>query len=68
MIGGDPPDGYPPQGLWVEDVAYDNDVVEECPVNGDAAAESGTEDVPGPGTENGGATNPPLDEYPEVQR
>jgi len=30
MIGGDPPKGYPLCGLWVEDVAYDNDVVEDC--------------------------------------
>ena len=27
MIGGDPPDGYPPHGIWVEDIPYDNDDV-----------------------------------------
>jgi hypothetical protein len=28
MIGGDPLEGYPPHGVWVEDVAYDNDIFE----------------------------------------
>jgi hypothetical protein len=28
MIGGDPADGYPPNGIWVEDLAYDDDVID----------------------------------------
>ena len=28
LIGGDPPNGYPPTGMWVEDVAFDDDVLD----------------------------------------
>jgi len=28
LLGGDPLNGYPPDGMWVEDVAYDDDVIE----------------------------------------
>lgn len=31
MIGGDPPDDYPSCELLIEDVAYDNDIIEEDP-------------------------------------
>ena len=32
MIGADPPDGYPPHGIWVEDIPYNNnDVVNVDP-------------------------------------
>lgn len=65
ILGGDPPDGYPSRGLWVEDVAFDDDVREgvgsdEAPDIGNIHADVGNdmqEDVP-----------PPLDEYHEVQR
>jgi hypothetical protein len=28
MVGGDPPDGYPHNGIWVEDQAYGDDVID----------------------------------------
>ena len=28
LLGGDPLNGYPPNGLWVEDVAYDDDIID----------------------------------------
>ena len=31
MVGGDPPNGYPEEGMWVEDIAYDDDVVKDAP-------------------------------------
>ena len=27
-LGGDPPEGYPPRGMWLEDVACEDDVVQ----------------------------------------
>lgn len=67
MIGGDPPDGYPEDGIWVEDIAYDDDVVEDAPGNDgvDVPADV-AEDVPGRGPVPADAT--PLDEYHDVQR
>lgn len=66
MIGGDPLDGYPPHGVWVEDVAYDNDAVDADFTNVDAVhqdlhVDDTNLDEP---TAN---TNDPLDEYHEVQ-
>jgi hypothetical protein len=31
IIGGDPVGGYPACGIWVDDVAYDDDIVEANP-------------------------------------
>jgi hypothetical protein len=31
IIGGDPPEGYPPEGIWVEDMSFDDDVVDANP-------------------------------------
>lgn len=33
IIGGDPLDGYPPRGIWVEDIAYDDDVIHIDPLS-----------------------------------
>ena len=33
LLGGDPPEGYPPGGMWVEDVHFDDDVVEDIPMD-----------------------------------
>ena len=68
IIGGDPPDGYPPHGIWVEDIPYDNDdVVDVDP--GDV----GNDGVPDfvadvEGDEPVGGAETPLDEYHDVQR
>jgi hypothetical protein len=35
MVGGDPPNGYPDEGVWVDDIAYDDDVVEDTPNTAD---------------------------------
>ena len=32
ILGGDPLEGYPSTGIWVEDVCCDNDVVENIPL------------------------------------
>lgn len=65
LLGGDPPKGYPSCGLWVEDAAYDNDVVQDVLPNNrvDVANVLGDtrEDVP--------KDRPcPLDEYHKVQQ
>ena len=31
MVGGDPPNGYLEEGVWMKDIAYDDDVVEDAP-------------------------------------
>ena len=31
IIGGDPPDRYPPDGIWVEDMSFDDDIVDANP-------------------------------------
>ena len=77
MIGGDPIDGYPPYGVWVEDIAFDNDVIDVDPglvnndvvgndivadhVFGNAVDEVDCEDVV-----DGAGTS--LDEHHDVQR
>lgn len=67
IIGGDPPNGYPAEGIWVEDIAYDNDVVEDGPtLAADDVVEDVVEDVPGHDHNTADAT--PLDEYHDVQR
>ena len=67
LLGGDPLEGYPAGGMWVEDVAYDDDVVADVPEDinfntADVSAEEGND-----ATRNEDI-DPPLDEYHEVQR
>ncbi len=67
LLGGDPPEGYPPQGLWIEDVAYDNDVIQNA--NSDVARDIDNigldeDNLQQPGMDN----NPPLDQFHEVHR
>ena len=64
IIGGDPLEGYPPQGTWVEDIPFDDDIVDANPdVQGNA--EDG---------ENFGNVDPisvadvPLDQFHDVHR
>lgn len=77
MIGGDPIDGYPPHGIWVEDIAFDNDNIDvdsvlvnndvlgndsvAADVVGNVVDDAGGEDV----DEGVGAS---LDEHHDVQR
>ena len=59
LLGGDPPEGYPAGGMWVEDVCCDNDVVENIPTDTfpvDVDADSR------------GHPPPVLDEFHEVER
>lgn len=65
LLGGDPPNGYPHRGLWVEDVAFDDNVVV------DEASKTSTEnDATNIEYENdeGGKQPPALDDYHDVQR
>jgi hypothetical protein len=73
MIGGDNVDGYPPNGIWVEDLAYDDDIID---------AEANVEDVNVPIEDNLGGphvahdnvgavhpeSDPTLDAQHNVQR
>ena len=70
IIGGDPLDGYPPRGIWVEDIAYDDDVVHIDPlsvVDNDAGTLRNdiTEDT---GAEPTGDSESILDQFHDVQR
>jgi len=68
IIGGDPPIGYPEDEIWVEDIAYDNDVILRSILDIDAAEA----DFPHLHHENSSTTEqnvePQLDEYHDVQR
>ena len=68
MIGGDPPDGYLPHGIWVEDIPYDNDdVVDIDPI--DVSNDSFPDFLPDvQGDEPCGGAETLLDEYHDVQR
>ena len=80
MIGGDPVDGYPPNGVWVEDIAFDNDVIDVDPdpvsndVVGNAVGDAERNDVVGNAVgdaeredlDDGAGTS--LDEHHDVQR
>jgi len=68
MIGRDPADGYPPRGLWVEDIAYNDDIIEQRSVGGPDMQEATSEDEAEPEVENDAVTDQPLDEFHEVQR
>lgn len=67
IIGGDPADGYPADGIWVEDIAYDNDVVHDGEnADADDILEDVVHDVPRQDDVNEDAI--PLDEFHDVQR
>lgn len=68
MIGGDPLDGYPSNGLWVEDIAYDNDIVVTETVNEHGLMEANNPILEAVNEDANGGTNPVLDEYHEVHR
>ena len=68
MIGGDPPDDYPPHDIWVEDIPYVNDDVinvDSGDVGNDGFANFFL-DVQGDEPSSGAET--PLDEYHNVHR
>jgi hypothetical protein len=71
LIGGDPLEGYPASGIWVEDVAYDDDVVVQDVSDDDINIADIVADV---NTDNRSSEPgedpefPPLDEFHEVQR
>lgn len=67
MIGGDPPNGFPADGIWVEDIAYDNDVVHDGPtVLADDVLPDVVENVPEHFNVNTDGNE--LDEFHDVQR
>jgi len=68
MIGGNPPDGYPPRGLWVEDVVYDIDVVVEELVDVHAGSASVDDEADVDVIDDDSPCETPLDEFHEVQR
>jgi hypothetical protein len=59
LLGGDPPEGYPPDGIWVEDVCCDNDVAEDIRSDRGRQHEDGN---------IGGEPPLLLDEFHEVER
>jgi hypothetical protein len=66
MVRGDPTNGYPEDGVWVDDIAYDDDDVEDAPnIHGDVLADV-IEDV----TESHHVTEDaaPLDANHDIQR
>jgi len=70
IIGGIPLDGYPPRDIWVEDIAYDDDVVHIDPLsvsdnNTDTLRNDITEDT---GAEPSGDSESVLDQFHDVQR
>lgn len=70
MIDGDPLEGYPPSGIWIEDVAYDNDVVDAEDVHVEMTDDVGN-DGSGHNQDNDGNVmddESPLDEFHEVHR
>ena len=63
LLGSDPLEGYPASGMWVEDIACDNYVVEDIPNNTSHKHLGG--DNAGGGEEH---APPFLDEFHEVER
>jgi len=68
MIGGDPPSGYRMHRIWVEDVAYDNDLVEEWRIYEPEDWDNVTDNINMPKDDCGTKNCPTLDELHEVQR
>ena len=68
MIGGDPIDGYPSRGLWVEDLAYDDDIVDAHDNQVPHAVEGEQNEDNNFANQIDGVVQPPLDEHHEVQR
>lgn len=67
IIEGDPPDGYAPDGIWVEDIVYDNDVVDDAhDLPAGDVHEDVREHVPSHADVSEDAA--PLDEFHDVQR
>ena len=66
MIGGDPPHGYPPHGIWVEDIPYNNDDVVDVDL-GDVSNDGVQDSLPHvQSDEPCGGAETPLDEYHDV--
>jgi hypothetical protein len=64
IIGGDPLEGYPPQGMWVEDIPFDDDIVEpNIDVQGNA-----DDGVPFKNSDPDGIADVPLDQFHDVHR
>ena len=69
MLGGDPPEGYPANGIWVDDVAYDDDHVVDnvaSDIEGDILNIRNEDGDAGQGEQQ--RPSNPLDEHHEVQR
>jgi hypothetical protein len=64
IIGGDPPEGYPPEGIWVEDMSFDDDILDANPDIQDNAdvGDNVQSSIPV------GSADTPLDEYHDVHR
>lgn len=67
LLGGDPLHGYPRGGLWVEDVAYDDDIIENMATRDGADVNFDVEDdiIENVDEDQG---PPQLDEFHEVHR
>jgi hypothetical protein len=62
IIGGDPPDGYPVQGIWVEDISYGNyDVSDVDPFVSDIVTDVKSD-------QRSDGLDPALNAYYNVQR
>lgn len=67
IIGGNPLDGYPLHGNCVEDITFDNDVVDDDPIlSADYVVHDNVEGVPGHDPVDGDATL--WDELYDVQK
>jgi hypothetical protein len=64
IIGGDPLDGYPPQGMWVEDIPFDDDIVEP-----NIDVQGNTDDGENfKNSDSVGIADVPLDQFHNVHR
>ena len=67
IIGGDPAGGYPASGIWVEDMAFDDDIVDaNTNIQGNVDVNENVGDVQGDGPRYN--TDMPLDQYHDVHR
>ena len=67
VLGGNPLQGYPVEGIWIEDVAFDNGVIKRVQDNDNVDVHPMQEDRT-KSNENGSDAPPHLDEYHEVHR